>query len=31
MDFEAELGVVIGSRARNVPAESALDVVSGYC
>ncbi|RYE39685.1 MAG: FAA hydrolase family protein [Hyphomicrobiales bacterium] len=31
IDFEAELGVVIGSRARNVPAESALDVVSGYC
>jgi 2-keto-4-pentenoate hydratase/2-oxohepta-3-ene-1,7-dioic acid hydratase in catechol pathway len=30
IDFEAELGVVIGERARDVPAERALDVVGGY-
>lgn len=29
-DYEAELGVVIGSPARNVPAENALDHVFGY-
>lgn len=29
-DYEAELGVVIGSPARNVPAEKALDHVFGY-
>lgn len=30
MDWEAELAVVIGARARNVAAVSALDVVAGY-
>jgi 2-keto-4-pentenoate hydratase/2-oxohepta-3-ene-1,7-dioic acid hydratase in catechol pathway len=30
IDYEAELGVVIGERARNVPVERALDVVAGY-
>jgi 2-keto-4-pentenoate hydratase/2-oxohepta-3-ene-1,7-dioic acid hydratase in catechol pathway len=30
VDHEAELGVVIGSRARNVSAEKALDHVFGY-
>ena len=30
VDYEAELGVVIGERARNVPVERALDVVAGY-
>jgi 2-keto-4-pentenoate hydratase/2-oxohepta-3-ene-1,7-dioic acid hydratase in catechol pathway len=30
VDHEAELGVVIGSRARNVPVEQALDHVFGY-
>lgn len=30
VDFEAELAVVIGREARNVPAERALDVVAGY-
>ncbi len=30
-DYEAELGVVIGSRARYVPAERALGCVLGYC
>jgi 2-keto-4-pentenoate hydratase/2-oxohepta-3-ene-1,7-dioic acid hydratase in catechol pathway len=30
VDYEAELGVVIGERCRNVPAARALDVVSGY-
>jgi 2-keto-4-pentenoate hydratase/2-oxohepta-3-ene-1,7-dioic acid hydratase in catechol pathway len=29
-DYEAELGVVIGSRVRDVSAENALDAVSGY-
>jgi 2-keto-4-pentenoate hydratase/2-oxohepta-3-ene-1,7-dioic acid hydratase in catechol pathway len=29
-DFEGELGVVIGHRARRVPAERALDYVLGY-
>jgi 2-keto-4-pentenoate hydratase/2-oxohepta-3-ene-1,7-dioic acid hydratase in catechol pathway len=29
-DFEAELAVVIGKRAKNVPAERALDFVFGY-
>jgi len=29
-DYEAELGVVIGERARDVSAENALDVVAGY-
>jgi 2-keto-4-pentenoate hydratase/2-oxohepta-3-ene-1,7-dioic acid hydratase in catechol pathway len=30
VDYEAELGVVIGERAKAVPAGSALDVVAGY-
>lgn len=30
VDYEAELGVVIGRRARQVPVESALDYVAGY-
>lgn len=30
VDWEAELGVVIGERARAVPARSALDIVAGY-
>ena len=30
VDYEAELAVVIGRRARSVPAERALDVISGY-
>jgi len=30
VDWEAELGVVIGRRARHVPAEDALDYVFGY-
>jgi 2-keto-4-pentenoate hydratase/2-oxohepta-3-ene-1,7-dioic acid hydratase in catechol pathway len=30
VDYEAELGVVIGSRVRNVAAESALAAVRGY-
>jgi 2-keto-4-pentenoate hydratase/2-oxohepta-3-ene-1,7-dioic acid hydratase in catechol pathway len=29
-DYEAELGVVIGARAKDVSAENALDVVAGY-
>lgn len=30
VDYEAELGVVIGKRAKNVPLEDALDYVFGY-
>jgi acylpyruvate hydrolase len=30
IDYEGELGVVIGERAKAVPAGSALDVVAGY-
>ena len=30
VDYEAELGVVIGRRARQAPIESALDYVAGY-
>jgi 2-keto-4-pentenoate hydratase/2-oxohepta-3-ene-1,7-dioic acid hydratase in catechol pathway len=30
VDYEAELGVVIGSRAKQVPVEEALGVVRGY-
>ena len=30
VDWEAELGVVIGRRARHVPADDALDYVFGY-
>ncbi|WP_424138848.1 fumarylacetoacetate hydrolase family protein [Roseomonas chloroacetimidivorans] len=31
LDWEVELGVVIGALARNVPEEKALDFVAGYC
>lgn len=31
VDFEAELGVVIGKRAHKVPIADALDYVGGYC
>ncbi len=31
VDFEAELGVIIGARARRVAPEQALDYVFGYC
>ena len=31
LDWEVELGVVIGTRARYVPEEDALDHVAGYC
>ncbi|MCP3716016.1 fumarylacetoacetate hydrolase family protein [Paraburkholderia sp. CNPSo 3281] len=31
VDWEVELGVVIGEAARNVPRERALDYVAGYC
>jgi acylpyruvate hydrolase len=30
LDYEGELAVVIGRRARNVPVDSALDYVGGY-
>src|SRR5439155_25393717 len=30
VDYEAELGVVVGSRARDVPGENALEAVGGY-
>lgn len=30
-DFEGELAVIIGKRARHVPRESALEYVAGYC
>lgn len=30
MDYEAELAVIIGTTCRDVPVESALDVVAGY-
>ncbi len=30
-DYEAELGVVIGKRAKAVSEERVLDVVFGYC
>ena len=30
VDYEAELGVVIGEQCRNVPEEEAMDVVAGY-
>ncbi len=30
VDYEAELGVVIGTRCRNVPEADALSVVAGY-
>ena len=31
LDWEVELGIVIGEVARNVSLENALDVVAGYC
>jgi len=31
MDYEVELAVVIGSRAKRVAKETALDYVAGYC
>ena len=31
LDWEVELGIVIGSRARYLSKEKALDVVAGYC
>src|SRR5690625_6896072 len=31
LDYEAELGVVIGKKARNVSEAEALDHVFGYC
>ncbi len=31
VDYESELGVVMGARARNVAVDEALDTVFGYC
>jgi 2-keto-4-pentenoate hydratase/2-oxohepta-3-ene-1,7-dioic acid hydratase in catechol pathway len=31
VDYEAELGIVIGKRAKRVSTEEALEYVSGYC
>ena len=31
VDYESELGVVMGARARNVSVDEALDTVFGYC
>jgi 2-keto-4-pentenoate hydratase/2-oxohepta-3-ene-1,7-dioic acid hydratase in catechol pathway len=31
MDYEVELGIVIGKRARNLAKEKAMSVVAGYC
>ncbi|NGM86794.1 fumarylacetoacetate hydrolase family protein [Parapusillimonas sp. SGNA-6] len=31
LDYEVELGVVIGTKASHVPEERALDYVAGYC
>lgn len=31
LDWEVELGIVIGTTARNVPQERALEYVAGYC
>ncbi|WP_051633540.1 fumarylacetoacetate hydrolase family protein [Bacillus sp. UNC41MFS5] len=31
VDYEAELGIVIGKKAKNVSKERALDYVAGYC
>jgi len=31
LDYEAELGVVIGRRCRHVPAATARSVIAGYC
>ena len=31
MDYEVELGIVIGKRARNLAKDKAMSVVAGYC
>jgi 2-keto-4-pentenoate hydratase/2-oxohepta-3-ene-1,7-dioic acid hydratase in catechol pathway len=31
LDWEVELGVVIGQRAKNISAAAALDYIAGYC
>ncbi len=31
LDYEGELGFVIGQRCRHVPKERALDVIAGFC
>ncbi|MBI0579892.1 fumarylacetoacetate hydrolase family protein [Neobacillus cucumis] len=31
VDYEAELGIIIGKKAKGVPKEQALDYVAGYC
>jgi len=31
LDYECELGVIIGKRARYLPKEKAMDAVAGYC
>src|SRR5215472_14911706 len=31
LDWEGELGIIIGSRARYLSKDKALDVVAGYC
>ena len=31
LDYEGELGFVIGERCRHVPKEEALDVIAGFC
>jgi 2,4-diketo-3-deoxy-L-fuconate hydrolase len=31
IDWEVELGIVVGAKAQYVPAERALDYVAGYC
>ncbi len=31
MDWEVELGIVLGAKAQYVPAERALECVAGYC
>ena len=31
LDYEGELGVIIGRRCRHVPRDRAFDVIAGYC
>ena len=31
LDYEVELGIVIGSKAKHVPEDKALEYVAGYC
>jgi 2-keto-4-pentenoate hydratase/2-oxohepta-3-ene-1,7-dioic acid hydratase in catechol pathway len=31
LDYEVELGIVIGTRARNIAKKDAFDVIAGYC